>query len=122
MFASVAIQEAGYAMDKLYAYAIPSRLEGEAAGAEALFPRGLSWGPWGRAQEGGSWSSAHFVSFHSVVITVVIRPSKRLFKSSPDVLQERGSEQSSPPLKVAQRQCRESPAHGSGLRSSVFSE
>ena len=31
MVASVAIQEAGYAMDKLYAYAIPPRLEGEAA-------------------------------------------------------------------------------------------
>ncbi len=31
MIASVAIQDAGYAMDKLYAYAIPARLEGEAA-------------------------------------------------------------------------------------------
>ncbi len=31
MVASVAIQDAGYAMDKLYAYAIPARLEGEAA-------------------------------------------------------------------------------------------
>lgn len=76
----------------------------------------------GARRKGAAGALAHFVSFHSVVITVVIRPSKRLFKSSPDLLQERGSEQSSPPLKVAQRQCRESPAHGSGLRSSVFSE
>ena len=31
MVASVAIQEAGYAMDKLYAYAVPPRLEAQAA-------------------------------------------------------------------------------------------
>ena len=31
MVASVAIKDAGYAMDKLYAYAVPSRLEAEAA-------------------------------------------------------------------------------------------
>lgn len=74
---------------------------------------------WGGRQEGGNWYSGT-LSFHSVVITVVlIRASKWFSKSNSDILQEGGSEQSSPLLKVTQQQCRESPAHGSGLRSSV---
>ena len=36
MVASVAIQDAGYAMDKLYAYAIPAGLEGEAAAGKRV--------------------------------------------------------------------------------------
>ena len=43
MVASVAIQDVGYALDKLYAYAIPARLEGEAAAGKRVsvpFARG----------------------------------------------------------------------------------
>ena len=55
-----------------------------------------------------------FLSFHSIIIivaiVVLIRSSKWLFKSNLYILQEAGSEKSSPLSKVTQQRCR-APTH-----------
>lgn len=92
---------------------------GKATGAETL--------PLGRAELGAlvgrgagrgqpvicqMWQT--FLSFHSITVivatVVLIRSSKRLFKGNLYILQEAGSEKSSPLSKVTQRRCR-APTH-----------